>query len=195
VPPADHPTAKSTCFEIHRHMSMNDHPLRTVRMLVVIALGMAWTHASALADGPPTDGDGELDRNGVLWAPFLEWSLPNPSWEGNPFDLEASATFTHQESGEWRTTPMFFDGGNAWKFRFTATRTGTWSVRTSSVDLDLDNRRGTITVQANKARRKNTPNSTWACSTRSSEPGAPLTGRIGPSRWGCFPAAQVLKTK
>ncbi len=90
-----------------------------------------------------------LDQSGTLWAPFLEWSLKNPSCEGNPYDLVASATFTHRESGEIRTTPMFSAGENTWKFRFTGTRTGVWSLKTSSGDPDLDGKRGTITVREN----------------------------------------------
>ena len=113
-------------------------------MLVILALAPWWTNATALATG--TD---ELDSTGTLWAPYIEWSLENPSWSGNPFDLEASATFLHKDSGQQRTTPMFYDGGHTWKFRFTATRSGDWSIRTSSADADLDGKRGTITVQAN----------------------------------------------
>jgi hypothetical protein len=92
---------------------------------------------------------GELDQTGTLWAPYLQWSLESRSWSGNPFDLQASATLTHGESGEQRTTPMFYGGGNTWKFRFTATRSGTWSVRTSSPHADLDGKRGTVTIRAN----------------------------------------------
>lgn len=113
-------------------------------MVVMLVLALSWTDATALA----TEAD-ELDRVGTLWAPYVEWSIENPSWSGNPFDLEAGATFVHKDSGQQRTTPMFYDGGNTWKFRFTATRSGSWSVHTSSADADLDGKRGTITVQTN----------------------------------------------
>jgi len=90
-----------------------------------------------------------LDRTGTLWAPVIEWSLENPSWSGNPFDLEAKATFTHADSGETQTSLMFYDGDKTWKFRFTATRTGIWTFTTASDDADLDGRRGTVTVRPN----------------------------------------------
>jgi hypothetical protein len=90
-----------------------------------------------------------LGRTGTLWAPALEWSLENPSWSGNPFDLEAAVTFTHAASGEERTTYMFHDGRKIWRFRFTATRTGVWTFRTSSGDADLDGRSGTVTIRPN----------------------------------------------
>src|SRR5690625_3790413 len=91
----------------------------------------------------------ELDQTGTLWAPVIEWSLENRSWSGNPFDLEASATFVHSESGETRKTPMFYDGGNTWKFRFTATRTGTWTVTTASSNSNLNGKTGTIEISPN----------------------------------------------
>ena len=90
---------------------------------------------------------GPLDRSGTQWDPYLEWSLTNPTFEGNPFDLEASATFVH-EGGETRTTGLFYVGGNVWKFRFTGTRAGRWRFTTSSADEDLDGRSGTVTIEA-----------------------------------------------
>jgi hypothetical protein len=93
--------------------------------------------------------DGPLDQVGTLWAPFLEWSLENTTYSGNPFDLEAWATFAHQESGEVRRTGMFFAGDDVWKFRFTGTRTGEWHFVTSSPDPDLDGHSGRVLIQPN----------------------------------------------
>lgn len=90
-----------------------------------------------------------LDRVGTLWAPYIEWSLDNPTFEGNAFEVIATATFVHEQSGEERTTGMFYDVGTAWKFRFTGTRTGTWSFTTSSSDEDLDGKKGQVLVEPN----------------------------------------------
>jgi hypothetical protein len=90
-----------------------------------------------------------LDRTGTLWAPYLEWSLPNPSYSGNPFDLVASTTFVHSASGEIRTTPLFYAGGDEWRFRFSATRTGAWTFTTSSDDPELHGHQGTVTIAPN----------------------------------------------
>lgn len=107
--------------------------------LALTGLTAAWSSAHAA----------ELDRTGTLWAPVLEWSFDNPSWSGNPFDLEATATFVHTESGETIKTGFFYDGGNTWKFRFTGTRVGTWTVVTSSSDPDLDGKQGTVQINPN----------------------------------------------
>ena len=88
-----------------------------------------------------------LDRVGSLWAPYVEWSLENPTIQGNAFDVIATATFEHRQSGERRTTGMFYAGGATWKFRFTATRTGSWSFTTRSTDTDLNGRRGKVLVE------------------------------------------------
>jgi hypothetical protein len=61
----------------------------------------------------------------------------------------------HEDSGEKRTTGMFYNGHNTWKFRFTATRTGTWIFSTSSQDPDLDGKQGTVTIGPNP--NKNLP--------------------------------------
>ena len=90
-----------------------------------------------------------LDKQGTQWAPFMEWSLNNSSYSGNEYDLVATATFVHDQSGETHTTEMFFDGSDTWKFRFTGTRVGTWAVTTSSGDSDLNGHQGTVTVTAN----------------------------------------------
>ncbi len=74
-------------------------------------------------------------RSARMWE-CEEYSLSNKTWSGNPFDLVATATFTHAK--ETRTTEMFYAGNDTWKFRFTGTRTGVWSISTSSRDSDLD---------------------------------------------------------
>ena len=88
---------------------------------------------------------GPLDRATTLWAPYLEWSVDNPTTSGNPFDLVATVTFSHA-SGEPRATEMFYAGGTTWKFRFTATREGVWTFDSTSSDPDLDGHLGTVTV-------------------------------------------------
>lgn len=88
-------------------------------------------------------------QEGLLWAPYMEWSLDNATYSGNPFNLVADVTFTHAESGETRTTQMFYDGDDTWKFRFSGTRTGQWSFTTSSSDPDLDGHNGALTIQPN----------------------------------------------
>lgn len=83
------------------------------------------------------------NRSAGMWE-CEEYSLTNTTWPGNPFDLVATATFTHAR--EKRVTEMFYLGGDTWKFRFTGTRTGVWKFSTSSSDADLDGHTGSITV-------------------------------------------------
>ncbi len=94
-------------------------------------------------------GANDMDRLGTMYAPFVEWRLANPSYSGNPFDLMATATFSHTATGEKHTTGMFFDGTDAWRFRFTGTRVGIWTFTTSSDDPDLNGRRGTVNIAPN----------------------------------------------
>ncbi|MBL1276870.1 MAG: DUF5060 domain-containing protein [Ectothiorhodospiraceae bacterium] len=92
---------------------------------------------------------GLLDRTGTMWAPYIEWTLDNTTYSGNPFDLVASVTFTHSDSGETHITEMFYAGGTNWKFRFTGTRTGLWSFNTTSSDPQLSGQTGTVTISVN----------------------------------------------
>lgn len=78
-----------------------------------------------------------------MWE-YIEYSLDNPTWSGNPFDLEATVTFTHDK--EQHVTGMFYVGNNTWNFRFTGTRTGQWKFTTSSHDKELNGHTGSITV-------------------------------------------------
>lgn len=90
-----------------------------------------------------------LDKTGTLWSPYLEWSLPNPTVSGNPFDLVATVTFVHESSGTTHATEMFYDGESTWKFRFTGTQTGVWTFSTESDDPELNGHTGTVTVNPN----------------------------------------------
>jgi len=87
-------------------------------------------------------------REGRMWE-FEEFSVINPSWFGNPFDVVATVTFTHPE--ETRQTGMFYAGNDTWKFRFTGTRAGEWRFTTSSADDDLDGHSGRVRVAPRKS--------------------------------------------
>jgi hypothetical protein len=80
---------------------------------------------------------------------YAEWHVDNPSWSGNAFDVIADVDFTHVGSGETRTTQMFYDGNDDWRFRFTGTQTGTWNYTTSSGDSDLNGLSGSINITPN----------------------------------------------
>jgi len=92
---------------------------------------------------------GELGaRRATMWL-CEEWSLGNPSCDGNPFDVVARVTFSHAGSDETRTTRMFYAGDDTWTFRFTGTRPGEWRVTTASGDPELNGHSSTITVRPN----------------------------------------------
>ena len=92
-------------------------------------------------------------KTGLLNEPFLEWEVAWDGAEGNPYDVVAHATFTHEASGEEKRSLMYHAGGDAWRFRFTGTRPGTWHVRTSGPGA-LGGREGRVSVEADSARRK-----------------------------------------
>ncbi len=96
----------------------------------------------------PSEPD-TLDRTSTQWSPCLEWTLKNPDYSGNPYDLTATATFHHPASGETRATGLFYDGGDTWKFRFTGTRTGEWTFTTASEQPALNGRTGAVTIDSN----------------------------------------------
>ena len=85
-------------------------------------------------------------RDSLLFESTLEWSLPNHTYTGNPYDLVATVEFRHEASGESRTTGMFFDGDDNWRFRFTATQPGMWNFATRSDDADLNGLTGSVMV-------------------------------------------------
>ena len=78
-----------------------------------------------------------------------EWTLPNPSCTGNPFDLVATVTFDHEGSDRRHVTEMFYVGDGKWSFRFTGTATGRWRFVTHSDDPDLDGHAGEVRVAPN----------------------------------------------
>ena len=90
---------------------------RILGVIVTLALG-----ASSIISGAEL-----TEKAGTQWGPTIEWTVENPSWQGNAFDVVAKVRFVHQSSGQTRTTEMFYAGGTQWTFRFTGTRTGRWS--------------------------------------------------------------------
>jgi hypothetical protein len=92
-------------------------------------------------------------RTGELFE-FEEWQLTTPSVSGNPFDLDASVTFSPQGGGDPITPGMFYDGSSGgnevYKFRFTGIEAGkTYDITTSSSNSSLHGKTGTITVNPN----------------------------------------------
>ena len=96
----------------------------------------------------PGEEPGNLIQ-GVLWEPYLEWSLTLDNYEGNPFDLPARTVFTHSETGEQITTWMFYDGGDIWKFRFTGTKIGLWTFESFSEVDSLNGYKGSVIIESN----------------------------------------------
>lgn len=111
-------------------------------------------HVLLLVTGSATLGDKTDERcfaprsDALMWE-YEEWSIMNPSWTGNPYDVLATVTFTHANTGSTHNTEMFYDGSNTWKFRFTGTRAGQWTFTTTSQDPDLSGYEGQVAVRPN----------------------------------------------
>ena len=121
---------------------------RSLRSVLAVALLSVFCSISFPASGQ------DLESKSVLLnEPFLEWEIGWDEAPGDPFDVVATATFTHEASGEEKTSLMYYAGDGTWRFRFTGTQPGTWQVRTSGPGA-LGGRSGEVTVEADSARRK-----------------------------------------
>ncbi len=112
----------------------------------------AWALAAAFCGGlyPSSANADDLgDTSAMLFAPYAEWEVRNSTTSGNPYDVVASVTFSHEASGEERSTEMFFAGDDTWKFRFSGTQLGAWTFTTTSDDPELSGHTGRITVTDN----------------------------------------------
>ena len=79
-----------------------------------------------------------------MWYPYVEWSFQNPGWTGNPFDIQAQATFS-----DGRTPGLFYDGGDTWKLRYLCTQEGTFTFTTASSESALNDISGSVQCQPN----------------------------------------------
>lgn len=75
----------------------------------------------------------------------VSWSLSHVP-AGNPFDVRAVATFTHDASGEVESTDLFWTGEGTYALRFTPTRAGRWTWATQSDVSALDGATGVVVV-------------------------------------------------
>ena len=77
----------------------------------------------------PCAGADLPSRTGYLNTPCLEWSIEWQGATGNPHDVIASVELTGPDGVTVRT-PIFYGGNDQWRFRFTGTQEGTWTLRT-----------------------------------------------------------------
>ncbi len=68
----------------------------------------------------------------------------NPSWSGNPFDLEFTAVFKHTASGKTLRQFGFYAENNTWKIYFMPDQEGEWTYTTFSTDPELNNKTGSF---------------------------------------------------
>ena len=125
---------------MRRLITRCDVPL-SMRLGVLGALALPMASAGAV-----------MDREGNLYE-VLEWVVDAVEYTGNPFEVDATVTFTHAASGEERRTGMFYDEDNTWRFRFSGVRTGVWSFVSQSENARLDGLSGTVTVNPDPAAR------------------------------------------
>jgi hypothetical protein len=120
--------------------------MRGQYFVVPVAAVLVWTAMAALA--MDASGRSEMDRVIKQWSQPAEWSLTHEGWSGNPYDLIASARFTHDASGQVITTGMYYEPDNTWRFRFTGTKPGTWRFTTVSDVAALNGHEGVVEVTA-----------------------------------------------
>jgi hypothetical protein len=80
--------------------------------------------------------------------PVKKWgrfsvSYSNPSWEGNPFDIELHGVFT-SPTGRILKQWGFHGGDASWSLYFMPDETGAWTFKTISPDPDLDGKTGSF---------------------------------------------------
>lgn len=87
------------------------------------------------------------DLTAIQWQP-VEIEINAQTKSLDPLNVDFSATFSDPEAVRYEV-PGFWDGGTTWKCRFTPTKPGTWTYRTTCTTAqltDLDKHHGSIVV-------------------------------------------------
>ena len=96
----------------------------------------------------PVCGKQLQPREATMWE-VVEWQAEVLYHSGNPFDVAATVTFIHKDTGLKRTTQMFYDGLKQWRFRFVGTQAGQWQFVSRSKTPGLNGLTGAIRVTEN----------------------------------------------
>ena len=92
------------------------------------------------------------DLNEVAQLGIFERSFSDTGSYSNPYaEVTATATLTNP-SGQTQTIPLFWDGGDSWKLRYSPDEVGSWSWSISSNDGGLDGQSGSLDVVASTNR-------------------------------------------
>jgi hypothetical protein len=76
-----------------------------------------------------------------------EVTITTTTRPSNPYiELSAEAVLTEPDGARTRVVPLFWDGGGAWRFRFSPGKTGGWKWMTRSGDAGLDGKAGGFEV-------------------------------------------------
>ncbi len=82
----------------------------------------------------------------------FEQALTHAGNYTNPYtEVEATATFT-DPNGKNKIIPLFWDGGNTWKMRFSPDLKGTWKWSVSSNDSGLNGKTGSFKATEGKTK-------------------------------------------
>jgi len=78
---------------------------------------------------------------------LFETALTASGTCANPYvDLVAEASFTAPDGRRLCITPLFWDGGDTWRLRFSPSQTGKWTWTTRSRNTGLDGKSGSFLV-------------------------------------------------
>jgi len=120
-------------------------PLMNQLLLLLLAAGIGQVacELTSAADSPPRVGRYEL----------REVALPATGQYANPYtDLVAEAVIVPPAGRPVRVIPLFWDGGAAWKFRFSPDELGTWTWTVKSRDAGLNGQSGSFEAIASQRR-------------------------------------------
>jgi len=109
-----------------------------------LRLALAFASVLALAAPLRAADSAPVGRFEMFEALFAAAGKP-----ANPYtELAAEAVFTPPAGGRQRTIPLFWDGGQRWKLRFSPDAVGLWHWWVQSSDPGLRGQSGTLTVVA-----------------------------------------------
>ncbi len=92
------------------------------------------------------------EKEGYLNEPYLEWEIKNPGVTGNKYDVIARAIFKHEMGAEIHSLMFYSGDSDIWKFRFTGTKTGRWTINTEGPE-GLEGYTGEVIIKENQVKR------------------------------------------